>query len=444
MALMSGLIATPTIYALASAPGKAGVAVVRISGPNARGVMDFFDMGELDRRRATMRTLHHKDAVIDQALCLWFPGPHSFTGEDVLELHLHGSRAVLRLLFDALARIPGLRLAEPGEFARRAFLNGKFDLTQAEGLADLIDAETRSQHVQALRQMGGEASQRLTILRNAVLEPLALLEAFIDFPDEEIPPSVVSDTQSRVAALRAQIIDLLDDGHIGEKIREGLEITIIGPPNAGKSTLINILTKRELAIVSEEPGTTRDLIEAHLELDGYAVTLIDTAGLREAPGKVEAEGVRRAEARARQADFRLCLLESNAALQQYNEIKHLIDVNTLIFINKIDQNPAPTLPIESYGISLKTGEGLEELVGLLKHRVAGLMEGRPAPLITRARHRESLLLAQEALERFSLDGALELACEELRTASREIGKITGKIATDELLGLIFSRFCIGK
>ncbi|MEJ0010947.1 MAG: tRNA uridine-5-carboxymethylaminomethyl(34) synthesis GTPase MnmE [Alphaproteobacteria bacterium] len=352
--------AATTIYALASASGKAGVAVVRISGPDAAQVASLLGFELPAPRLATLAALAHGAQAIDRALVLWFPGPASFTGEDVLELHLHGSRAALRLLFDAFAASPALRLAEPGEFARRAFMGGKLDLAQAEGLADLIDAETQAQHRQALRQLGGEAAARLAGLREAILTPLALLEATIDFPDEEIPAAVLDEAQADTARAADDIAALLDDGAIGEKIREGLEVVIFGPPNVGKSTLINRLARRDIAIVSPEPGTTRDLIEAHLDIGGYAVTLVDTAGLREAEG-IEGEGIRRAGERLASADLRLCLLSADAAMQQYTEMKGQIDDNTLIIINKTDLAPVPALPVPAISLSLINDLGVDVL-----------------------------------------------------------------------------------
>ncbi len=434
-----------TIYALASGHGKAGIAVVRISGPHACAVVTFLSDGKLPKpREATIIKLAQHGARLDSALALYFPAPHSFTGEDVLELHTHGSHAVLKLLFEALNKIPGFRHAEPGEFSRRAFLNNKFDLMEAEGLADLIDAETVAQHKQAMRQLSGETSGQVHALREKILEPLALLEAYIDFPDEEIPPLVLTETAEKVAAVRGLILQMLDDGGIGEKIREGVEIVIFGPPNVGKSSLINILSKREVAIVSDEPGTTRDMIEVQLELGGYGVTLVDTAGLREAQGKIEAEGVRRAEARTRESDFKICMLEANAAREQYAEVAALIDDNTLIIINKTDITTAPSLPAPTHGISVKTGQGIDSLVELMVLNVRSHMEKTVSPLITRARHRSALANTSQSLARFSIDQPLELACEELRQAASEIGKITGKIMVDDILDLVFSRFCIGK
>lgn len=446
MALLS---TSDTIYALASAPGKAGVALFRISGPAAREALVFLGVEKpLTPRMATLvtlktpRTTHHAPRTIDSALALYFPAPHSFTGEDVVELHTHGSRAVTKMLLEALSHAPSCRLAEPGEFARRAFLNSKLDLAQAEGLADLIDAETTTQHRQAIHQLGGSTTLRVEALREAIIEPLALLEAYIDFPDEEIPESVLTQTTQRVEALKKELRELLDDGRIGEKIRDGLDIVILGAPNAGKSSLLNALARRDAAIVSAEAGTTRDLIEVQMEIGGYAVTLVDTAGIRETDGAIESEGIRRALARAERADMTLHLHDATEF-----SIKQQIEMaGTLHILTKCDlpHEPRTTNPESLIPISTHTGEGMDFLIAQLSDNIAALMESATSPLITRARHRESIRAALAALERFDIHAPLEFSCEELRLAATAIGKITGKIWVDDVLDLVFSRFCIGK
>lgn len=438
-----------TIYALASAPGRAGVAVFRLSGPAARDALRALGVAKpLTPRVASLVTLMAPPplphAPIDQALALYFPAPHSFTGEDVVELHTHGSRAVIRLLLEALSHCPGLRMAEAGEFARRAFLNGKLDLAQVEGLADVIDAETASQHAQAMRQLGGTTTRRVEALRTAILEPLALMEAYIDFPDEEIPDTVIADARTRIAALVAELQDLLQDGGIGEKIREGLEMVILGAPNAGKSSLLNALARREAAIVSPEAGTTRDLIEVSMEIGGYAVTLVDTAGIREHAGAIESEGIRRALARAEHADLTLWLVDITTIAEQSNEWLAKIDENTLVIATKSDLAPLPPLPVPVLAISTTNPEGITSLIQALTEQVARRMEHVASPLITRARHRAALQESLACLQRFNVDDPLELSCEELRLAAAAIGKITGKIWVDDVLDLVFSRFCIGK
>lgn len=434
-----------TIYALATAHGKGGVAILRISGPQAFAALAHLGVTATPAPRyATRVRLSQSGQLLDDALALIFPGPHSFTGEDVLELHTHGGKAVTQAVLAALATCPDLRLAEPGEFTRRAFLNNKMDLAQAEGLADLIDAETQAQRTQALRQLGGEASARVAALRERILTPLALLEAYIDFPEEEIPEAVLAETTANVAALTAELRALLNDGGVGQMIRDGVEIVILGPPNAGKSSLLNALARRDVAIVSDEAGTTRDMLEVHLELAGYEATLVDTAGLREAEGRIEAEGIRRARARGDQADFKLLLLDAGNAAEEFAALAPLIDESTILITTKSDISAPPVLPVTALHLSTVTGEGVAALIDRLRGMVVERMESHPSPLITRARHREALTRAELILGRWSIDLPLELACEELRAAAEALGKITGKIWVDDLLDLIFSRFCIGK
>lgn len=441
---MNNLV-TPTIYALASAHGRAGVAVFRISGPAGLAALRSLGVERVLRpREATLVTLKTPASTIDQVLAIYFPAPHSFTGEDVVELHTHGSRAVTRLLLEALGGIEGLRMAEAGEFARRAFMYGKLDLAQAEGLADLIDAQTHSQHAQAMRQLGGQTTARVEALRVAILEPLALMEAYIDFPDEEIPESVLTQSTNQVTALRAELADLLDDKGIGEKIRDGLEVVILGAPNAGKSSLLNALARRDAAIVSPEAGTTRDLIEVAMEIGGYAVTLVDTAGIRETSGAIESEGIRRALARAEHADITLQLVDSVTISESIKDIEASSNGRTLVVATKSDLAPLPDLPIKVLPISTRTGAGMDALIEALKAKVAESMDGVASPLITRARHRAAIGEALAALTRFDARAPLELSCEELRLAAAAIGKITGKIWVDDVLDLVFSRFCIGK
>lgn len=449
---MTIAIAPTTIYALASAAGKSGVSVFRISGPQAREALVALGVKRpLVPRMATLVKLYtpvtcHLSPItlIDTALALYFPAPYSFTGEDVVELHTHGSRAVSKLLLAALESICGLRMAQPGEFARRAFMNGKLDLAQIEGLADLIDAETSAQHRQAMRQMGGITTQRVEALRSAVLQPLALMEAYIDFPEEEIPEAVLAEANLHVETLRKELTELLADGGIGEKIREGLEIVILGAPNAGKSSLLNALAQRDAAIVSDEAGTTRDLIVVPMEIAGYAVTLVDTAGIRETPGAIEAEGIRRALARAEHADLTLQLVEVTSIAQQSQMLKNFDPRTHLIIATKADLAPLPELPFEVVPISTISGQGLDALKTALHARIAEQMAVVTSPVITRARHREAMREALSNLKRVQIHSPLELICEDLRLAAQAIGKITGKIWVDDVLDLVFSRFCIGK
>jgi tRNA modification GTPase len=432
---------TTTIYALATSPGKSGVAIIRISGPAALTCLSSLGCEVPKPRVATRLTLKDGKTLLDEAIGLYFKAPHSFTGEDVIELHTHGSRAIVKAVLEALSKNPALRIADAGEFSKRAFLNGKLDLAQAEGLADLIDAETSAQHTQAIRQFAGQNSMLFEELRQSVLQPLALLEAYIDFPDEEIPPSVLGDINTRITSLRVNLSTMLNDGRIGEKIRDGIEIVILGAPNAGKSSLLNALAHRDVAIVSEIAGTTRDMIEVHLDINGYPVTLIDTAGLRNTHDSIEKEGVLRAKNRAKTAELKLLLIDSVTKSESYNDFIDNNDKNTLVIYTKNDLAKAPK---NGLSISTQTGEGIPELIEAIKNKILNEMGEAPSPLITRTRHREALQKARDALDRFSLNTPLELQCEELRIAAQAIGKITGKIDVEDVLDVVFSTFCIGK
>jgi len=436
-----------TIFALSSAPGKAGVAVIRLSGAQAKVALQRLQAPLPSPRMATLAMLKDAQGMpIDQALALYFPAPHSFTGEDVVELHIHGSRAVTEQLLGIFSAMPELRLAEPGEFTRRAFLNGKMDLTAAEGLADLINAETAAQQKQALRLLKGEAATFYEKLRQGIVHVLALLEAYIDFPDEDIPEHILAEIHAEVQTLISIIEAQLQDSRVGEKIRDGVRVAILGAPNVGKSSLMNLLARRDVAIVSHIAGTTRDVIEVHLDMGGYSVILSDTAGIREQAGEIEAEGIRRSFARAQEADIRIVMFD--AAFPDYSPSVRLIDADTIVVINKSDlglPSPLPNLEQPPIAISVNTGHGLDNLMDALERRIAAATAVE-AGFITRSRHRAHLTHAIAHLKRYAENPTvgLELRCEELRRAAAEIGKITGTIATDELLGHIFVSFCIGK
>lgn len=438
-----------TIFALATAPIKSGVAVLRISGPRATDCLAALGVTTPKPRMATLAKLRHPatGAIIDSALILYFPAPHSFTGEQVAELHTHGSRAVSAELLSVLGGLPGFRLAEPGEFSRRAFLNNKMDLTQAEGLADLIEAETSAQARQAMRQMEGGVGRTYDALRSRILRTLALLEAYIDFPDEEIPESVMGEVADGIDALKTEIAGLLADGHRGERVREGIEILIMGPPNAGKSTLLNAIAKREVAIVSPEAGTTRDMLEVHLDLGGYPVTLVDTAGLREAAGEIEGEGIRRARARAEKAELVLHLQDINSYTEQSSKELDINAIDTLTVLTKCDMTIGASLsPKTSHiiTISAQTGEGMDLLLDTLATHIASRYASVGSSLITRERHRIALTQCLYHLTHFTPDAPLELNGEELRLAAKSLAVITGNITVDDVLDIVFSSFCIGK
>lgn len=431
-----------TIFAEATAPGKAGIAIIRISGPLAGMAVEKLTAQPLPLpRRAILRNF----ADIDRGLLLWFPGPNSFTGENIAELHLHGSRAIVKEVLRFLSGITGLHLAEPGEFTRQAFENDKLDLTAVEGLADLIAAETEQQRKQALRQMEGELGRLYESWRERLLQVMGFFEACLDFADEDIPPDLEQQAISTVRALIEEIAHHLDDDGRGEKIREGFYIAIIGSPNVGKSSLLNRLAKREAAIVSATAGTTRDIIEVHLNIAGYPVILADTAGLRESLDEIENEGIRRALQKAEMADLKLIIF---AADHKWDEIvRRRIDVNSLVIINKIDKaefKELPSLNVPWLAISAKKGEGIEPLWLELERQVLDRLSTSGQPLITQLRHRLALQDALAALQQALLAPLSELTAEDIRLAARALGQITGRVNIEEVLDQIFAQFCIGK
>lgn len=433
-----------TIFALASAPGRAGIAVVRISGPMAAAALQKLGCAIPSARKATRVRLTDPATgeLLDDGLALWFPAPHSFTGEDVIELHLHGGRAIVASVLDALGQM-GLRLAEPGEFTRRAFAHDKLDLTQAEALADVVDAETRAQAKQALRQMGGALKERYDNWRHRLVQALAHLEAVIDFPDEDLPPEVADKVWPEVRDLAAAIRTHLDDGGRGERVRAGVRIVIVGPPNAGKSSLLNWLARREAAIVSDRPGTTRDVIEVHLDVGGYAVTVVDTAGLRTSADEIETEGVRRAQRQAADADIKIVLFDGAHYPSRDAETTALIDDNSLVAVNKADVVKGARDADVTF-ISVTTGVGLDAFMEKLAAMIRARFEtGTDAPL-TRARHRRGLEDCVAALERAGKADLPELAAEDLRVAARALGRLTGRVEVEEILDVVFRDFCIGK
>jgi tRNA modification GTPase len=444
--------AADTIVAPASGMSLAAVAVIRISGPNARAVLDALCGGAPPPRHASLRAIGLAGApLIDRGLVLMFEGPSSFTGEDMAELHVHGGRAVIGAAIDAVLTLPGTRLAEPGEFARRAFENGKLDLTEVEGLADLINAETEAQRRQALAQAEGSLRALYENWRAELVRAQALIEAGLDFADEgDVIADVAAKADPIVKKLRAAIARHLSEKS-GERLRDGFKVVIAGAPNAGKSSLLNALAKRDAAIVSEEAGTTRDVIEVHLDLGGVPVMLIDTAGLREAEGKVEAEGIRRALARAGDADLVLWIVDATAP--QWNPPQGIASRSAgegsaaaVTILNKIDLAPGEGAGRNSLRVSAKTGEGIEQLIDALAEKaVLGTGQGAGAPVLTRARHRVELEAAHAALERCgNRASAPELKAEELRIAGHHLGRLTGRIDVEEVLGAIFAEFCIGK
>lgn len=436
----------PTIYALASGRPPSAIAIVRVSGPRAAAALEMLCGGLPRPRLATLATLTAPDTgPIDQAVALWFPAPHSATGEDVAEFQLHGGRAVIAALFAALETIEGLRPAEPGEFTRRAFENGKLDLTEAEGLDDLIHADTDRQRRQALHQLRGLLGHRAQSWRQQIIEAMALVEAGIDFSDEgDVSGELMAPALTRVDALKCEIRETLAASARSERLREGLQVAIAGPPNAGKSTLLNRLARREAAIVSPHAGTTRDAIEVHLDLDGYPVTLIDTAGLRETPDPVEQEGVRRARARAAAADLVLWLCEADDVASTPPELAG--DAPVWVVRNKIDLASMSVAGAGGFAISAATGEGVDALVTALVGFARETFGGGEASLVSRARHRALLTEAAEALGRAGrrTGEGDEIVAEELRIAIHALGRLLGRVDVEEILDSIFREFCIGK
>jgi len=424
-----------TIFALASGSVRAAIAVMRISGPAAATALATLCRNMPPARRASLRRLRADDGtVLDQALVLWLPGPDTYTGEDSAELHLHGGRAVIDGVAAALVAA-GLRPAEAGEFTRRAFLNGRMDLVEAEAVHDLIAAETEAQRRQAMRQMEGALGALYDGWATQIREVLAHQEALIDFPDEDLPADVEARMLSRISAVQAEIAAHLDDGRRGEKLREGLFFAISGAPNVGKSTLINALAEREVAIVSAMPGTTRDVLETRVVLGGVPVTLVDTAGLRETDDPIEAEGVRRARARAEEADLVLRLVQAGAT-------PPTADVQGLLVATKADLGALG--PAGALRISAVTGEGMDMLRARLAEAARAMTETAGPPPLTHARHRAALREASAHLSMAETADLPELRGEDLRLAMRAIGRITGHVGVEDLLDTVFSAFCIGK
>ncbi|MCC8400149.1 MAG: tRNA uridine-5-carboxymethylaminomethyl(34) synthesis GTPase MnmE [Rickettsia endosymbiont of Gnoriste bilineata] len=450
-----------TIFAQSSKPGKAGVAVFRISG--SKSLVALKHLIKNDNATFIPRVMYCKKLInpknqelIDEAVVAYFQAPASFTGEDVVEIYTHGSIAIAAMLTETLLTIEGLRMAEPGEFTRRAFLNGKFDLTAAEGIADLIEAETVWQHRQAVKQVGGELETLYNGWRQTLLTIIGLLEAYIDFPDEDIPQEILNRVMTLSGELKYAIIKHLDDNRRGELLRTGIKLTILGAPNVGKSSLLNFLMQRDVAIVSNIEGTTRDIIEGHLDIGGYPIILQDTAGIRDSNDLIELEGIKRAIESARMADIKIVMLDA-VKLSNSPSLDNLIDDNTIILINKIDLLD-DKCQIDMYinklkknylKISIKDNIGMDSLLKEIENiarNIAGLTE---TPHITRQRQRAFIEKALEYLkkfnnENFNGENDLVLATEDVRMAIRSLSNVTGKISVEEVLGEIFSNFCIGK
>lgn len=445
-----------TIFALATAQGKSGVAVIRVSGLNATKVFDklcdltFGNKDNVKPRYANMIKIKdiETNELIDKAMAIYFAAPNSYTGEDVVEIHTHGSMAVIDAVIENLSKIEGFKIAEPGEFTRRAFENKKMDLTAAEAVADLIEAETKAQRNQALRQMQGELKDIYDNWRSVLVKELAHLEAFIDFPEEELPDSIITSVESNISLVINGLVAHLDDNRRGEKLRNGYQIAILGKPNAGKSSLLNKIAKKDIAIVSKTAGTTRDIVQAHLDIGGFPVIISDTAGLRETEEEIESEGIKRAYDKASQSDLVIYVIDGSECCSNY-KIENIKSENIIYVFNKIDICNDKTLPddIDSnklIHVSVKEEDGLDNLFEKISKQVKEGMAFGETAAITRLRHRISLKHCLDSLKRFNIYSDIELAAEDLRLAVRSLGKITGRVEVEELLDIIFGEFCIGK
>jgi len=442
-----------TIYALSSGPGISGIAVIRVSGKDTTKVIKKITGKKLPRpRMATLRKFNKngEKELIDEGVIIWFPGPNSYTGEDLAEFHVHGSRAVIKAMHLAISKIKNCRLAEPGEFTKRAFQNGRINLLKAESIADLISSETEIQRKQALKIMSGESADKFNSWRKKLLKILSYVEAKIDFPEEDLPKKIISDAQKMLNNVLFEIKKTLDDQKVGERIREGFKIAIVGPPNSGKSSLLNYLSKRDAAIVSEIAGTTRDVIETHLNLDGYPVIVSDTAGIRSSKNEIEKKGIKIALKRAEDADLRLIIVSAKN-VDFTHVLKGLLTKNAILIVNKSDLVKGKLnnkfKKYEHVLISIKKDLNLNKLITKIKNKLKNKFTTTEDILITRERHRQNLINCAQHLEKFEKKKSIhdfDKAAEDLRLATRHLGMIVGKVDVEELLGSIFNDFCIGK
>jgi tRNA modification GTPase len=443
-----------TIYALSSGPGISGVAVIRVSGPETTKVISKLTNGHLPKpRMATLKKINkiNTNEMIDEGIILWFPGPESYTGEDMVEFHVHGSISVVTAIQHSISKIENCRLAEPGEFTKIAFQNGKINLLKAESISDLISSETEIQRQQAIKIMSGKNSDKYNSWRKGLLKILTNVEAKIDFPDEDLPENILNEIKKNSEKIKKEIKKSLDDQKVGERIREGFRIAIIGPTNAGKSSLLNYLSRRDVAIVSEIAGTTRDVIETHLNIDGYPVVLSDTAGIRDSKDEIEKKGIRLALKKADDADLNLIVIEPKNA-NFTGILKGLVSSEkTIIVVNKSDLGVDDMIQdFKKYNpiyISLKKEKNINSLISLIKDKLKNQFINSENILITRERHRQHLEQCVLHLENFNNKNNLEdfdKAAEDLRLATRHLGTIVGKVDVEEILDSIFNDFCIGK
>ncbi len=442
-----------TIYALSTGPGISGIAVIRVSGKNTAKVIKTLTGSKLPSPRvATLKKFNKNGGkeLIDEGVIIWFPAPNSYTGEDLAEFHIHGSRAVIKQMHLAISKVKNCRLAEPGEFTKRAFQNGRINLLKAESIADLISAETEIQRKQALKIMSGKSADKFNSWRKRLLQILSHVEAKIDFPDEDLPKKIITEVQKTSTSVLKEIKKTLNDQKVGERIREGFKIAIVGPPNSGKSSLLNYLSKRDAAIVSEIAGTTRDVIETHLNLDGYPVVISDTAGIRSSKNEIEKKGIKIALKRADDADLKLVIISAKN-VDFTSVLKNLLTKNAILIINKSDLLKGNlNSKFKKYNyvlISIKKDLNLNKLIVKIKSKLKNKFTTSEDILITRERHRQNLINSVQHLENFQKKKTaqdFDKAAEDLRLATRHLGMIVGKVDVEELLGSIFNDFCIGK
>ncbi len=442
-----------TIYALSSGPGISGIAVIRISGEDTSKAIELMTgKGVPKPRVATLRKINkiNTSELIDEGLILWFPGPESYTGEDMAEIQVHGSKAVVDALHANISKIENCRLAEPGEFTRLAFQNGKINLLKAESVADLISSETEIQRQQAIKIMNGRSADKFIYLREKLLKILSHVEAKIDFPDEDLPNNILNEIKKSSEEVLKNIENILDDQKVGERIREGFKIAILGPTNAGKSSLLNHLSNRDVAIVSEIAGTTRDVIETHLNIEGYPVIVSDTAGIRESKNEIEKKGIKLSLNRAEEADLKLVVVDAKN-LSFTDVLRKLLDENAILVINKSDLLKKDLDPeikkINHVIISIKDNLNIDDLILKIKNNLKSKFITNDDILITRERHRQHLQQCLDHLKNFNKKNEIEdfdKAAEDLRLATRHLGMIVGKVDVEEILGSIFNDFCIGK
>ena len=442
-----------TIYALSTGPGISGVAIIRVSGPDTSEVIKkLTQKNPPEKRKATLRKINkiNTSELIDEGIILWFRGPESYTGEDMVEFHIHGSKAVIDALHASISEVKNCRLAEAGEFTKLAFQNGKINLLQAESIADLISAETEIQRQQAIQIMNGKSADKFNQLREKLLKVLSHIEAKIDFPDDDLPEDILESIKKKSNEVLSDIKKILEDQRVGERIREGFKIAIIGPTNAGKSSLLNHLSNRDVAIVSEIAGTTRDVIETHLNVEGYPVVLSDTAGIRESINEIEKKGIKLALKKAEDADLKLILIDANS-VDFSGVLKGLMDENAILVVNKSDllkkDLNSEIKNLNHILVSVKNNLNIDGLIQKIKDKLKNKFITSNDILITRERHRQHLEQSLDHLQKFHEKNQakdFDKAAEDLRLATRHLGMIVGKVDVEEILGSIFNDFCIGK